>query len=211
MEELHSILDLAQRFQGPQFDLHRRYYSISHLPATELKMNDPAWRQASSAFGVERSRVESQHIVSVRDVHLGHEALFNPLRANRIKTPSGLLAADLIDKERLEKALERVPERRYQTADELKTAVETVADETMNTTGAPGQIGAEELRSELAPPVLSPEAGHFTPGLELGTVPRELALLPPVHRSRLAIAGAGLAGVFLLVLVSWLLDCGTCT
>ena len=102
MEELHSILDLAQRFQDPQFDLVRRYYSISHLPATELRMNDAAWRQAMTAFGVERRHVEKQHIVSVRDVHLGHEALFNPLRANRIKTPTGLAAADLIDRERIQ-------------------------------------------------------------------------------------------------------------
>lgn len=101
MEELHSIFDLAGRFQGPQFDLHRRYYSVSHLPATALTMNDPAWRQASTAFGVERGHVQNQHIVSVRDLHLGNEALFNPLRANRVKTPSGSSAADLIDKERI--------------------------------------------------------------------------------------------------------------
>jgi hypothetical protein len=101
MRAIRSIIDLAAQVEHPRFDMLRKFYSIASLPAVRLNMNEPAWQQASAVFGVPRADLENQNIVSVRDLHLGTDALFNPLRASRVKPPSGLPAADLIDDERI--------------------------------------------------------------------------------------------------------------
>jgi hypothetical protein len=94
MRELTRYVDL------PHCAELRALFDVSLTPAIELQLSDAGWRDASDAFGVGREDVERQFLVSVRDRHLGDEAIFNPLRARRLKPPSGAAAADLIDDER---------------------------------------------------------------------------------------------------------------
>lgn len=99
---IQSIQELAERVHEPRFGLLRRFYAVSNMPAVRLTMTEPGWLRASAAFGTPRADVENQHIVSVRDLHLEHEALFNPLRLNRIQPVSGRSAVELIDQQRRE-------------------------------------------------------------------------------------------------------------
>ena len=78
------------------------------------------------------------------------------------------------------RALEREPERRYQTAGELKTVIETVVAETLKLAGA----------------------GSYAPG----TGPRGTTVLSAPRWSLAAIAGAVGIGFFLVVIVLWLVD-----
>lgn len=100
MKDVASVLELANHVSRPEFNLLREFYSVGQLPAVDLRMNESAWQEASAIFGVPRAQVEKQHIVTVRDLHLGHEAMFNPLRLNRVRPPGGRPAVDLIDEER---------------------------------------------------------------------------------------------------------------
>jgi predicted Ser/Thr protein kinase len=104
-----------------------------------------------------------------------YQMLTGELPGKRIEPPSRKVQINVHLDEIVLRALEREPERRYQTAVELKTVVETVVAETMKLAGA----------------------GGFAPGAGPGSVRRW---------SRLALAGAGCVGFFLVVIVLRLLD-----
>ncbi len=94
--------------------------------------------------------------------------------------PQGRIQIDVRLDEIVLRALEREPERRYQTAGELKTVIETVVAETLKHAGA----------------------GSYAPG----TGPRGTAVLPAPRWSRAAIAGAVGIGCFLVVMLLWIMD-----
>ena len=97
-----------------------------------------------------------------------------------IQPPSRKVLVDVHLDEIVLRALEQKPERRYQTADEFKTVVETAAAE-----------GSKRAAS----------AG------EAGTRPRPAtAALPAQRRSRSALAGAGCIGFFLVTMLFWFAD-----
>jgi serine/threonine protein kinase len=131
-----------------------------------------------------------------------YQMLTGELPAKRIEPPSRKVHVDVRLDEIVLRALERVPERRYQSAGELKTVVETVAAETMNTASANDVFRAQEGQAEPEPPVIASLSG----GSETGTALPLPALAPDtVRRSRVAVAGAASLLIFLLALVAWLL------
>ena len=113
-----------------------------------------------------------------------YQMLTGELPGKRIEPPSRKVQIDVRLDEIVLRALEREPERRYQSASELKTVVETVVAETMKLAGA----------------------GGFRRGDWARTAPRGTTALPAPRWSRAALAGAGCVGFFLFVIVLWLLD-----
>jgi serine/threonine protein kinase len=135
-----------------------------------------------------------------------YQMLTGELPSKRIEPPSRKVQLDVRLDEIVLRALERVPERRYQTAGELKTVVETVAAEPGKSASTLGELGAEAGQPESGPSALGPQSRTFTPGTEPGGVPRRSTVIPGIRRSRAAIAGAILAAVFILVILAWFLD-----
>ncbi len=95
-----SIADLALRSNEPGLDRFREMFGIQRTPAVRLTMNDRGWSETFEAMRAPRELVEDQYFVAVRDLHVGNEAIFNPLRGRRSTQPIGLNPADLIDQER---------------------------------------------------------------------------------------------------------------
>jgi serine/threonine protein kinase len=87
-----------------------------------------------------------------------YQMLTGELPGKRIEPPSRKVQIDVHLDEIVLRALEREPERRYQTAGELKTVVETVAAEPRERAGEPG-VG----QAQAGPPVTKPGAGSFAP------------------------------------------------
>ena len=113
-----------------------------------------------------------------------YQMLTGELPGKRLEPPSRKVQIDVHLDEIVLRALEREPERRYQTAGELKTVIETVVAETMKLAGV----------------------GSFAPGTGPGALPRGTTALPATRWSRVAVAGAVCVGFFLFVIVLWLLD-----
>jgi len=135
-----------------------------------------------------------------------YQMLTGELPAKRIEAPSRKVQINVHLDEIVLRALEREPERRYQTAGELKTVVETVAAEPMKLDAARGEPGGEQSQAQAGPGVMRPGAGSFAAGTGAGTVPWGATSLPATRWSRAALAGAGCVGFFLFVIVLWLLD-----
>jgi predicted Ser/Thr protein kinase len=130
-----------------------------------------------------------------------YQMLTGELPGKRIEPPSRKVQIDVHLDEIVLRALEREPERRYQTAGELKTVVETVAAEPRERAGEPG-VG----QAQAGPPVTKPGAGSFAAGTGAGTIPQGATVPLATRWSRAALAGAGCVGFFLFVIVLWLLD-----
>jgi predicted Ser/Thr protein kinase len=113
-----------------------------------------------------------------------YQMLMGELPGKRMEPPSRKVQIDVHLDEIVLRALEREPERRYQTAVELKTVIETVVAETMKLAGA----------------------GSFAPGTGPASAPQGSTAPPAPRWSRVALAGAGCVGFFLLVIVLWLPD-----
>jgi len=133
-----------------------------------------------------------------------YQMLTGELPAKRIEPPSRKVQIDVRLDEIVLRALERTPERRFQTAGEFKTVVETVAAGTTQMPRGPIEPEVEE-QNESVPPVIGAEAEDFAPGTQAASQPT-LGAHAKIYTSRTALAGAGLVGVFLLVFLSWVLD-----
>ncbi len=138
-------------------------------------------------YSAPEQKTDPQRVDSRADIYsLGvvfYEMLTGELPGKRIEPPSSRMGGIQIDvrlDEIVLRALEREPERRYQTAGELKTVIETVVAETLKHAGA----------------------GSYAPG----TGPRGTAVLSAPRWSRAAIAGAVGIGFFLVVILLWLVD-----
>jgi len=138
-------------------------------------------------YSAPEQKTDPQRVDSRADIYsLGvvfYEMLTGELPGKRIEPPSSRMGGIQIDvrlDEIVLRALEREPERRYQTAGELKTVIETVVAETLKHGGT----------------------GSFAPG----TGPRGTAVLSAPRWSRTAIAGAVGIGFFLVVILLWLMD-----
>ena len=112
-----------------------------------------------------------------------YQMLTGELPGKRLEPPSRKVHIDVRLDEVVLRALEKEPERRYQTVSELKTVVETVAAGPMDLTSARGEQGTGP-----------------------GVVPPVIPALPAPRWSRPALAGVVCIGFFLLVIVLWLLD-----
>ena len=111
-----------------------------------------------------------------------YQMLTGELPGKPIDPPSRKVQIDVRLDEVVLRALEKEPERRYQSASQLRTVVETVVAETLKLAGA----------------------GASTPRTGPATVPPGTTGLP-ARWSRAAIAGAVCVGVFLFVQVWWFL------
>ncbi len=138
-------------------------------------------------YSAPEQKTDPQRVDSRADIYsLGvvfYEMLTGELPGKRIEPPSAHMGGIQIDvrlDEIVLRALEREPERRYQTAGELKTVIETVVAETLKHAGV----------------------GSFAPG----TGPRGTAVLSAPRWSRAAIAGAVGIGCFLVVMLLWIMD-----
>jgi tRNA A-37 threonylcarbamoyl transferase component Bud32 len=138
-------------------------------------------------YSAPEQKTDPQRVDSRADIYsLGvvfYEMLTGELPGKRIEPPSSRMGGIQIDvrlDEIVLRALEREPERRYQTAGELKTVIETVVAETLKHGGT----------------------GSFAPG----TGPRGTAVLSAPRWSRTAIAGTVGIGFFLVVILLWLMD-----
>jgi tRNA A-37 threonylcarbamoyl transferase component Bud32 len=135
-------------------------------------------------YSAPEQKTDPQRVDSRADIYsLGvvfYEMLTGELPGKRIEPPSHKVQIDVRLDEVVLRALEREPERRYQTAGELKTIIETVVAETLKHGGA----------------------GSCAPG----TGPRGTTVLPATRWSRTAIAGAVGIGCFLVVIILWLVD-----
>jgi len=63
-------------------------------------MSERAWADTFDVMGVPREFVEDQYTIVIRDKHLGHEVIFNPLRSRRTSPIIGPDPAELIEQER---------------------------------------------------------------------------------------------------------------
>ena len=135
-------------------------------------------------YSAPEQKTDPQRVDSRADIYsLGvvfYEMLTGELPGKRIEPPSRKVQIDVRLDEVVLRALEREPERRYQTAGELKTVIETVVAETLKHGGT----------------------GSCAPG----TGPRGTTVLSAPRWSRAAIAGAVGIGFFLVVIVLWLVD-----
>ena len=135
-------------------------------------------------YSAPEQKTDPQRVDSRADIYsLGvvfYEMLTGELPGKRIEPPSAKVQIDVRLDEIVLRALEREPERRYQTAGELKTVIETVVAETLKLAGV----------------------GSFAPG----TGPRGTTVLSAPRWSLAAIAGAVGIGFFLVVIVLWLVD-----
>src|ERR1017187_723682 len=111
-----------------------------------------------------------------------YQMLTGELPGKRIEPPSRKVQMDVHLDEIVLRALEREPERRYQTASELKTVVESVAAEPRERAGEPG-VG----QAQAGPPVTKPGAGSFAAGTGAGTIPQGATVLPATRWSRAAL------------------------
>ena len=135
-------------------------------------------------YSAPEQKTDPQRVDSRADIYsLGvvfYEMLTGELPGKRIEPPSAKVQIDVRLDEIVLRALEREPERRYQTAGELKTVIETVVAETLKLAGA----------------------GSYAPG----TGPRGTTVLSAPRWTLAAIAGAVGIGFFLVVIVLWLVD-----
>lgn len=74
-------------------------FTLEQNPAARMLMNDPAWEATHQIMGLPREDIEYQSLICVRDNHLGTEALFNPIRARRVRKASGSDPALILDRE----------------------------------------------------------------------------------------------------------------
>ena len=102
MDNIQSIFQFAESVSADRFEPLRAFYEVTIARAVRLEMNDAGWEEAAAVFHQPRSAVAEQHLVTARDRHFGPGAIFNPLRSNRFKQPSGPPAADVIEQQRLQ-------------------------------------------------------------------------------------------------------------
>jgi len=143
------------------------------------------------SYSAPEQKTDPQRVDSRADIYsLGvvfYEMLTGELPGKPIEPPSSRMGGIHIDvrlDEVVLRALEKKPERRYQTAGELRTVIETVVAETMKRAGA----------------------GSFAPGTGPGIVPPQTTAPSAPRWSRAAIAGAVGIGYFLVVITLWLAD-----
>jgi hypothetical protein len=98
-----SLSEMAARIAEPEFAELREFYRIRRTESLRMVLDEAGWADASAVFGMGRDAVETQSVVFVQSIHLGHEAALNPLRARRMAAPARLDAAELVDRELLEK------------------------------------------------------------------------------------------------------------
>src|SRR5436305_14661132 len=95
-----SISDLSLRNDEVGLDRFRRMFEIDRLPTAGLSMSNCAWPETINALKAPREIIEQQILITVRDLYLKHESIFNPLRSRRVSEPVGLSPTELIDQER---------------------------------------------------------------------------------------------------------------
>lgn len=98
-----SLTEMAARIAEPEFAELRAFYRMRRTESLRMVLDEAGWADASAAFGTVRDAVETQSVVFVQSIHLGHEAALNPLRARRAGAPARLDAAELVDRELAEK------------------------------------------------------------------------------------------------------------
>jgi diadenosine tetraphosphate (Ap4A) HIT family hydrolase len=98
---LTSIADLSIRLTDPTLGRFNRMYSVQNIPTTPLKMDNRAWAETSRSMKAPREMIENQALIAVRDLYLGFEAIFNPLRGFRTPAIYGPDPADVLDQERV--------------------------------------------------------------------------------------------------------------
>jgi tRNA A-37 threonylcarbamoyl transferase component Bud32 len=149
--------------------------------ATQTALGTPS-------YSAPEQKTDPQRVDNRADIYsLGvvfYEMLTGELPGKHIEPPSRKVQIDVRLDEVVLRALEKKPARRYQTAGELKTVIETVVAETLKLAGA----------------------GSFAPGTGPRIVSRETTALSATRWSRAAIAGAVAVGFFLVVIVLWLVD-----
>ena len=79
-----SLLDLAQHINGRDLARFRNWFMIDIRPGIPLMGSDAAWAQAMDFTGIPQEFIERQTLITITDVVLENEAIFNPLRANRV-------------------------------------------------------------------------------------------------------------------------------
>jgi predicted Ser/Thr protein kinase len=186
------LLDRRGRVKVADFGLAKLVGAGSEPAGTPDTAGSPALTEAGKVMGTPQYMAPEQRehpgeVDHRADIYaLGvvfYQMLTGELPGKSLAPPSKKVRIDVRLDEVVLRALEKEPERRYHTVGELKTAVETVAAETLNLAGA-----------------------GSAPGTGPGTMPQGATALPATRWSRLALAGAGCVGFFLLVIVLWLLD-----
>jgi predicted Ser/Thr protein kinase len=185
------LLDKAGRVKVADFGIAKMLGTVntgSNAGGPMAPENATQTAVGTPGYSAPEQKTDPQRVDSRADIYsLGvvfYEMLTGELPGKRIQPPSTKVQIDVRLDEVVLRALEREPERRYQTAGELKTVIETVVAETMKFAGA----------------------GSFAPGTGPRIVPRETTALPTTRWSRIAIAGAVGIGCFLVVIILWLMN-----
>jgi tRNA A-37 threonylcarbamoyl transferase component Bud32 len=181
------LLDRRGRVKVADFGLAKLVGAGNEPADTPAAAGSPTLTEAGKVMGTPQYMAPEQRehpgeVDHRADIYaLGvvfYQMLTGELPGKSLEAPSKKVQIDVRLDEVVLRALEKEPERRYQSAADLKTGVETVA-----AAGAGGE-----------------------PGSEPGTVPQRATALPAARWSRAALAGAGCVGFFLVVIVLWLLD-----
>jgi len=185
------LLDKAGRVKVADFGIAKMLGTVSvsgQVGESAAPESATQTTVGTPAYSAPEQKTDPRRVDSRADIYsLGvvfYELLTGELPGKRIELPSAKVHIDVRLDEVVLRALEQEPERRYQTASELKTVIETVVAETLKATGA----------------------GSSVPGAGPKNGPRETTALSAPRWSRAAIAGAAGIGCFLVVVIMWLLD-----
>src|SRR5689334_20996036 len=83
LRRIACMEDLINRIDDPQFTLLRQWFEMRYRQGVELCGTETAWMGATRLMEAPRELIAKQILVSVRDLGLGIECIYNPLRARR--------------------------------------------------------------------------------------------------------------------------------
>jgi diadenosine tetraphosphate (Ap4A) HIT family hydrolase len=88
VDSMLGLADLIRRRPAELGECLRGAFEVERIVAAPLHLGEDAWHEAAAVLRAPRDAVEQQPLVVARDVALGAEAMFNPLRARRIAAPA---------------------------------------------------------------------------------------------------------------------------